>query len=99
MAAAIGALVTGPIGPLTTHFWGPAANWGLAASGFYDAARLGPEVINERMSATQVVYSGLFARFAWCVQPRNYILMSCHTAHVGSQLNQLRRWAGHKMDT
>ena len=72
---------------MTTHFWGPIANWGLAASGMcavcrpfrgvargkglqacrfaslllpwgvfgirYDAALKGPEIINERMSATQ----------------------------------------------
>eukprot|EP00932_Pfiesteria_piscicida_P007429 SRR837773.17511.p2 GENE.SRR837773.17511~~SRR837773.17511.p2 ORF type:complete len:220 (-),score=67.97 SRR837773.17511:80-682(-) len=59
----------------------------------------GPEIINERMSATQVIYSALFMRFAWCVQPRNYILFSCHTANVGAQSNQLRRWAEHKLAT
>jgi hypothetical protein len=65
----------------------------------YDAARLGPEVINERMSATQVCYSGLFMRFAWMVQPRNYILLGCHTANVGAQSNQLRRWGEHRLAT
>lgn len=25
----------------------------------------------------QILYSGLFVRFAWAVQPRNYILASC----------------------
>jgi hypothetical protein len=84
--------LTSATGPMTTHFWGPVANWGLALSGMYDAAKLGPEVINERMSATQVVYSGLFMRFAWQVQPRNYILLGCHTANVAAQLNQVRRW-------
>mmetsp|Transcript_64389 Transcript_64389/g.182833 ORF Transcript_64389/g.182833 Transcript_64389/m.182833 type:complete len:238 (-) Transcript_64389:27-740(-) len=91
--------LTSATGPLTTHFWGPVANWGLAGSGMYDAALKGPEIINERMSATQVVYSSLFVRFAWAVQPRNYILASCHTANVLAQLNQLRRWGMHKMET
>lgn len=86
-------------GPMTTHFWGPVANWGLAGSGMYDALLKGPEIINERMCATQVVYSGLFVRFAWAVQPRNYILASCHTANVLAQGNQLRRWAEHKTAT
>lgn len=86
-------------GPMTTHFWGPVANWGLSLSAIYDASTQGPEIINERMSATQVIYSGLFVRFAWCVQPRNYILFTCHGANVGAQTNQLRRWAGHKMET
>jgi len=84
---------------MTTHFWGPVANWGLAASGMYDAAVKGPEIINERMSATQVLYSSLFVRFGWQVQPRNYILASCHTANVCAQMNQLRRWGGYKLET
>lgn len=84
---------------MTTHFWGPVANWGLSLSAMYDASCCGPEIINERMSATQVVYSSLFMRFAWCVQPRNYILLSCHTANVGAQSNQIRRWAEHKLAT
>merc|ERR1719274_513038 len=84
---------------MTTHFWGPVANWGLAGSGMYDAALKGPEIINERMCATQCLYSGLFVRFAWAVQPRNYILFSCHTANMAAQSNQLRRWAEHKLNT
>eukprot|EP00746_Dinoflagellata_sp_MGD_P037964 gnl/MRDRNA2_/MRDRNA2_191259_c0_seq1.p1 gnl/MRDRNA2_/MRDRNA2_191259_c0~~gnl/MRDRNA2_/MRDRNA2_191259_c0_seq1.p1 ORF type:complete len:192 (+),score=10.31 gnl/MRDRNA2_/MRDRNA2_191259_c0_seq1:2-577(+) len=44
------------------------------------------------MSATQCLYSALFCRFAWLVQPRNYILFSCHGANVCAQSNQLRRW-------
>eukprot|EP00927_Polykrikos_kofoidii_P035495 TRINITY_DN3004_c0_g1_i2.p1 TRINITY_DN3004_c0_g1~~TRINITY_DN3004_c0_g1_i2.p1 ORF type:complete len:266 (+),score=36.97 TRINITY_DN3004_c0_g1_i2:86-799(+) len=90
------AWVTSATGPMTTHFWGPVANWGLSLSAIYDANTLGPEVINERMSATQVVYSGLFCRFAWMVQPRNYILLGCHAANVSAQSNQLRRWVDHK---
>jgi len=85
-------------GPMTTHFWGPIANWGLAGSAMYDAGTQGPEIINERMSATQVVYSSLFMRFAWAIQPRNYILLSCHTANVTAQMNQLRRWGEYKLE-
>lgn len=93
------AWLSSPTGPMTTHFWGPIANWGLSLSAIYDANTLGPEVINERMSATQVAYSGLFCRFAWMVQPRNYILLGCHTANVSAQSNQLRRWGQHKLET
>uniref|UniRef100_A0A7S1LR84 Mitochondrial pyruvate carrier n=1 Tax=Alexandrium catenella TaxID=2925 RepID=A0A7S1LR84_ALECA len=93
------AWISSATGPMTTHFWGPMANWGLAGSGMYDAALKGPEIINERMAATQVLYSGLFVRFAWAVQPRNYILASCHTANVLAQSNQLRRWVSHKMES
>lgn len=96
---AFAALLKSPTGPMTTHFWGPVANWGLSLSAIYDANTLGPEVINERMSATQVVYSSLFMRFAWQVQPRNYILFSCHTANVMAQSNQLRRWVDYRLTT
>jgi len=84
-------------GPMTTHFWGPIANWGLAGSGMYDAATKGPEIINERMCATQVLYSAFFARFGWQVAPRNYILTSCHVTNMAAQSNQLRRWAEDRM--
>lgn len=90
--------ITSPTGPMTTHFWGPVANWGLGLSGAYDAMNFGPEMINERMSATQVVYSALFMRFAWQVQPRNYILFACHGFNVSAQSNQVRRWGQHVMD-
>mmetsp|Transcript_119480 Transcript_119480/g.363520 ORF Transcript_119480/g.363520 Transcript_119480/m.363520 type:complete len:239 (-) Transcript_119480:99-815(-) len=93
------AWLSSPTGPMSTHFWGPMANWALAGSGAYDAVLKGPEIINERMCATQVVYSGLFVRFAWAVQPRNYILASCHCCNMAAQANQLRRWAAHTSET
>lgn len=39
------------------------------------------------------VYSALFMRFAWAIQPRNYLLFACHLSNEAVQLNQLRRWA------
>ncbi|KAL8154189.1 hypothetical protein V2J09_011949 [Rumex salicifolius] len=39
------------------------------------------------------VYSGLFMRFAWMVQPRNYLLLACHASNEVVQLYQLSRWA------
>lgn len=43
--------------------------------------------------AAMCVYSALFARFAWMIQPRNYLLLACHISNETVQLNQLRRWA------
>ena len=43
-------------------------------------------------------YSSLFMRFAWAVQPRNYLLFACHTFNVGAQLNQLRRAVEYKLE-
>jgi len=49
------------------------------------------------MTGTLVVYSSLFMRFAWLVQPRNYLLFACHTFNVTAQLNQLRRGIQYKL--
>jgi hypothetical protein len=38
------------------------------------------------------VYSCLFMRFAWEIQPRNFILLACHASNECVQLNQMRRW-------
>jgi hypothetical protein len=37
------------------------------------------------------VYSLLFMRFAWKVQPRNYLLLACHASNEVVQLNLLNR--------
>ena len=38
------------------------------------------------------VYSLLFMRFAWMIQPRNYLLLACHASNEVVQLNQMRRY-------
>jgi hypothetical protein len=38
------------------------------------------------------VYSCLFMRFAWMVQPRNYLLLACHASNETVQLYNLSRW-------
>ncbi|KFM24840.1 putative mitochondrial pyruvate carrier 2 [Auxenochlorella protothecoides] len=49
-------------------------------------------MISEKMTGAMCIYSLLFMRFAWMIQPRNYILLACHAANETVQLNQLRRW-------
>ena len=44
------------------------------------------------MTSVLCVYSVLFMRFAWVIQPRNQILFACHFCNECVQLNQLRRW-------
>jgi len=84
------------------EFWGLAgsiAAWGMSGSAIYDAALQGPEVISLTMTPVLMVYSGVFARWAWVVKPRNLSLMWCHIANVTAQTNQLRRALEHKMNT
>mmetsp|Transcript_14063 Transcript_14063/g.30459 ORF Transcript_14063/g.30459 Transcript_14063/m.30459 type:complete len:112 (+) Transcript_14063:118-453(+) len=80
-----------PTGPKTTHFWGPVANWGFVLAGLADMQKP-PEVISPNMTGTMCVYSCLFMRFAWMVQPRNYLLLACHASNETVQLYQLSRW-------
>mmetsp|Transcript_19989 Transcript_19989/g.28719 ORF Transcript_19989/g.28719 Transcript_19989/m.28719 type:complete len:252 (-) Transcript_19989:146-901(-) len=81
----------------TTHFWGPVANWGLVGAAVYDASFKGPEIIDVPMTGVMIGYSSLFMRFAWKVQPRNYLLFACHTFNVAAQINQLRRAIEYKL--
>jgi len=37
------------------------------------------------------IYSVLFMRFAWAINPRNYLLFACHLSNEAVQLNQMRR--------
>jgi mitochondrial pyruvate carrier 2 len=50
------------------------------------------------MTGVMIGYSSLFMRFAWMVQPRNYLLFACHSFNVAAQLNQLRRAIEYKLD-
>ncbi|KAJ1469562.1 mitochondrial pyruvate carrier [Baffinella frigidus] len=79
-----------PVGPTTTHFWGPVANWGFVVAGFADLNK-SPDVISENMQVAMCIYSGLFMRFAWMVQPRNYLLLACHISNESIQSLQLSR--------
>ncbi|WVZ64779.1 hypothetical protein U9M48_014253 [Paspalum notatum var. saurae] len=92
MSTAIKAFLNSPVGPKTTHFWGPVANWGFVLAGLVDMNKP-PEMVSGNMTAAMCVYSGLFMRFAWMVQPRNYLLLACHASNESVQLYQLSRWA------
>ncbi|KAH7660171.1 Mitochondrial pyruvate carrier protein [Dioscorea alata] len=92
MASAFRAFWNSPVGPKTTHFWGPVANWGFVLAGLVDTQKP-PEMISGNMTAAMCVYSGLFMRFAWMVQPRNYLLLVCHASNETVQLYQLSRIA------
>lgn len=70
---------------------GPIANWGLVVAAVVDATTKDADVISLPMTVSMCVYSGLFMRFAFMVQPRNYLLLACHAFNEVAQLNQLRR--------
>ncbi|KAK2360045.1 mitochondrial pyruvate carrier [Trifolium repens] len=80
-----------PIGPKTTHFWGPTFNWSLPIAAAIDTQKP-PEAISGNMTTVMCLYSGIFMRFAWVVKPRNIHLMVCHMTNETVQLYQLSRW-------
>ncbi|OMP05565.1 hypothetical protein COLO4_08760 [Corchorus olitorius] len=85
------AFLNSPIGPRTTHFWGPTLNWSLPIAAYVDTKKP-PEMISGNMTAVMCGYSALFMRFAWVVKPRNLHLLACHVTNETVQLYQLSRW-------
>jgi len=72
---------------LSTHFWGPVANWGLPLAALADL-RKDEDVISGAMTAALGSYSLVFMRFAWRVIPRNYLLLACHGTNATAQAIQ-----------
>ncbi|KAF8350078.1 mitochondrial pyruvate carrier, partial [Amanita rubescens] len=76
---------------LSTHFWGPVANWGLPLAAMSDLVSKDEEMISGTMTTALMCYSFVFMRFAWRVQPRNYLLFACHFTNATAQsLNDIR---------
>ncbi|XP_072236493.1 mitochondrial pyruvate carrier 1 [Leuresthes tenuis] len=78
------------------HFWGPVANWGLPIAAIADMKK-SPEIISGRMTFALCCYSLLFMRFAYKVQPRNWLLFACHLTNESAQLVQGSRLIKYNM--
>ncbi|KAI6172387.1 Mitochondrial pyruvate carrier [Aphelenchoides besseyi] len=76
---------------LSTHFFGPVANWGLPIAAIADLKK-NPEMVSGNMTFALCVYSSVFMRFAWHVKPRNLLLFSCHCTNLTAQTTQFARW-------
>uniref|UniRef100_A0A3B3D2N9 Mitochondrial pyruvate carrier n=1 Tax=Oryzias melastigma TaxID=30732 RepID=A0A3B3D2N9_ORYME len=79
------------------HFWGPVANWGLPIAAITDMKK-SPEIISGRMTFALCCYSLLFMRFAYKVQPRNWLLFACHLTNESAQLIQGSRLIKYNME-
>ena len=93
-ALALKRFISSPTGPKTTHFWGPVANWGFVLAAIYDIKTKKASDINAKMTGVMCVYSVLFMRFSWMVQPRNYLLFGCHACNETAQVYLLAKWKG-----
>lgn len=98
-AAVFGFSLTSPPffpSPLLQHFWGPVANWGLPIAAINDMKK-SPEIISGRMTFALCCYSLTFMRFAYKVQPRNWLLFACHVTNEVAQLIQGGRLINYEM--
>lgn len=78
----------------SAEFWGRCgalAGWGMSGAAIYDAMQSSPEVISLNMTGVLIVYSSLFARWAFVVKPQNLLLAGCHVTNVAAQCNQMWR--------
>ncbi|KAK2788507.1 pyruvate transporter mpc1 [Onygenales sp. PD_12] len=75
----------------STHFWGPASNFGIPIAAVMDTQK-DPEIISGQMTGALVIYSGTFMRYALAVTPKNYLLFACHFVNFGAQLTQGYRY-------
>ncbi|KAI0756953.1 UPF0041-domain-containing protein, partial [Daedaleopsis nitida] len=78
----------------STHFWVQVANWGLPLAALADL-RKDEDVISGPMTTALASYSLVFMRFAWRVQPRNYLLFACHATNATAQLTQGGRFVNY----
>ncbi|XP_042888964.1 mitochondrial pyruvate carrier 1-like [Penaeus japonicus] len=72
---------------MSTHFWGPVANWGIPIAAIADTKKPA-EIISGKMTIALCFYSAIFMRFAIKVQPRNLLLFSCHLTNETAQIIQ-----------
>lgn len=75
----------------STHFWGPASNFGIPIAAVLDTQK-DPAIISGRMTAALMLYSGTFMRYAFAVTPANYLLFACHFVNFGAQGTQGYRY-------
>ncbi|XP_012218873.1 mitochondrial pyruvate carrier 1-like isoform X3 [Linepithema humile] len=72
---------------MSTHFWGPVFNWSIPIATITDTQKH-PKIISGKMTVALTLYSLIFMRFAWKVQPRNLLLFACHFTNSAAQITQ-----------
>ncbi|KAK6431697.1 hypothetical protein LTR95_012144 [Oleoguttula sp. CCFEE 5521] len=77
----------------STHFWGPASNFGIPIAAVMDTQK-DPDIISGPMTAALIGYSGVFMRYSMAVTPKNYLLFGCHAVNFTAQVTQGYRLGG-----
>ncbi|KAI1925175.1 hypothetical protein LOZ12_005384 [Ophidiomyces ophidiicola] len=75
----------------STHFWGPASNFGIPIAAVMDTQK-DPEIISGQMTGALTIYSATFMRYSLAVTPKNYLLFLCHFVNFNAQVTQGYRY-------
>ncbi|MCJ1299407.1 pyruvate transporter mpc1 [Hypocenomyce scalaris] len=75
----------------STHFWGPASNFGIPIAAVMDTQK-DPDIISGKMTAALLLYSSTFMRYSLAVTPKNYLLFAMHFVNFGAQTTQGYRY-------
>ncbi|KAF2094115.1 UPF0041-domain-containing protein [Rhizodiscina lignyota] len=78
----------------STHFWGPASNFGIPIAAVMDTQK-DPDIISGRMTVALAGYSAVFMRYALAVTPKNYLLFGCHIVNFSAQATQGYRFVNY----
>ncbi|EME79985.1 uncharacterized protein MYCFIDRAFT_211926 [Pseudocercospora fijiensis CIRAD86] len=78
----------------STHFWGPASNFGIPLAAVMDTQK-DPDFISGRMTLALCGYSGVFMRYSLAVSPKNYLLFGCHLVNFSAQVTQGYRFVNY----
>ncbi|KAF7188195.1 Mitochondrial pyruvate carrier 1 [Pseudocercospora fuligena] len=78
----------------STHFWGPASNFGIPLAAVMDTQK-DPDFISGRMTLALCGYSGVFMRYSMAVTPKNYLLFGCHLVNFTAQVTQGYRFVNY----
>ncbi|GAM83437.1 hypothetical protein ANO11243_014250 [Dothideomycetidae sp. 11243] len=78
----------------STHFWGPASNFGIPLAAVMDTQK-DPEFISGPMTMALVGYSATFMRYALAVTPKNWLLFGCHLINFSAQTTQGYRYVNY----
>ncbi|QIX00449.1 hypothetical protein AMS68_005966 [Peltaster fructicola] len=75
----------------STHFWGPASNFGIPIAAVMDTQK-DADFISGPMTVALIGYSATFMRYALAVTPKNYLLFGCHVVNFSAQCTQGYRY-------
>ncbi|GAB7359395.1 hypothetical protein MBLNU230_g6044t2 [Neophaeotheca triangularis] len=78
----------------STHFLGPASNFGIPIAAVMDTQK-DPDIVSGPMTAALLGYSSVFMRYSMAVTPKNYLLFGCHIVNFTAQMTQGYRYVNH----